>query len=324
MKAHISVVVLNHNGKHFLQKCLSSIIDQDYPSFEIILVDNASSDGSIEYVKETFPTVTIIHNKVGLGFAGGNMVGAKAATGDLVLLVSNDTWMPKHLISNLANYYKAHSFNVIAPYQGSYDGQPLPDTSSLIDPLGHHIYLKGETHPPFYLTGVCLFCEKDFYLETMGMDADFFLYIEDADWFWRLILFGYTFNYVKGSYIYHSGAGSSGGSDSKKLKEHIFMLRNRNTIYMLLKNYSLLTLCIILPLYACINFIEMIFFLALGKISIVKGYFTSWSYIIQNINTIIQKRSWIQHKRKISDIEVFKRMYKGPAKLMHLLQYYGK
>lgn len=322
MEEQISVVVLNYNGITFLQKCFTSIFKQDYSHLEVILVDNASTDNSVEYVSKHFPKVHIIKNKVGLGFAGGNMVGVKAATSKKILLVSNDTWLPKNLISTLNNYYNSHDFKVIAPHQGGYDGTRNIPAATLIDPLGHHAYLPGNTQQPFYLTGVCLFCEKDFYLKTKGMDSDFFLYIEDADWFWRLLLFGFSFNYVPNAYIFHSGAGSSGGHNNKLLKTTVFMLRNRNTLYMLLKNYSLFMLCFILPLYLLINICEIIFFLILGKISIVKAYKDSWIDVIKNWNDIMKKRTWIQHNRVVSDITILKRMYKKPAKLIHLLQFY--
>lgn len=322
IKEQISVIVLNYNGVSFLNKCFTSIFKQDYPNVEIILVDNASTDNSVAYVSKHFPKVKIIRNKVGLGFAGGNMVGVKAATSQKVLLVSNDTWLPKDLITKLSAYFNAHDLKVVAPHQGSYDGKKNIPAATLLDPLGHHAYLPGNTQKPFYLTGVCLFCEKDFYLETKGMDPDFFLYIEDADWFWRIQLFGYSFDYVPDAFIFHSGAGSSGGHNNKILKTPIFMMRNRNTLYMFLKNYSLILLIVVLPIYILINLCEILFFLVLGKFSIVKAYFQSWIEVMRNWNTTMEKRKWIQKRRVVSDITILQRMYKKPAKLIHLLQFY--
>ncbi len=323
MKEQISIIVLNYNGVSFLQKCFASIFKQDYPHLEVILVDNASTDNSVDFVKKTFPKVKIIQNKIGLGFAGGNMVGVKAATSKKVLLVSNDTWLPKDLVSTLNSYYDSHNLQVVAPHQGGYDGTENMPASTLLDPLGHHTYSPGSSQKPFYLTGVCLFCERDFYLKTKGMDADFFLYIEDADWFWRIQLLGYSFDYVPNAYIFHSGAGSSGGHDKKILKTNIFMFRNRNTLYMLLKNYSLISLIIILPIYLLINTAEIFFFSLMRKWSIVHAYIQSWVEVIQNWSTIMKKRQWIQKKRVVSDLTILKRMYKKPAKLMHLLQFYS-
>lgn len=322
MKEQITIVVLNYNGVSFLQKCFTSIFKQNYPNLEVILVDNASTDNSVSFVKKNFPKVKIVQNKVGLGFAGGNMVGVKAATSKKVLLVSNDTWLPSNLVTKLNDYYDSHDLKVVGPHQGGYDGEENTPAATLLDPLGHHAYLPGNTQKPFYLTGVCMFCEKDFYLKTKGMDSDFFLYIEDADWFWRLLLFGYSFDYVPGAYIFHSGAGSSGGHNTKALKTPIFMMRNRNTLYMLLKNYSRIMLLLIIPTYLLINIFEICFFLVLGKFEIVKAYFQSWREVIQNWNRIMDKRRWIQKKRIVSDLAILKKMYKKPAKLIHLFEFY--
>ncbi len=320
----ISIIVLNYNGVEYLKKCLASILHQDYPNIEIILVDNASTDNSVNFVSSTFPQVKIIRNKRGLGFGGGNLVGVKAAKGNKILLVSNDTWMKPDLLTKLNGFYDKNSFNVVAPYQADYESKSTYLNTSLIDPFGHHIYIDNTETPPFYLTGVCLFCRKDFYLKTRGMDPKFFLYVEDADWFWRLLLLGYTFTYVPHSYIYHKGGGSTGGHNTKKLKADIFLYRNRNTLYMLLKNYSLPSLFIILPLYIVINVFEVIFFTILLKIHIVKAYVISWVQIYSRLNEIRKERIWVQKNRVVSDVEIIKKMYKGSAKLAHLTQFYAK
>lgn len=320
----ISIIVLNYNGVEYLNKCLASILSQNYSNAEIILVDNASTDNSVNFVSSTFPQVKIIRNKTGLGFAGGNLVGVKAAKGSKILLVSNDTWMKPDLVTKLNSYFDSHSFNVIAPYQADYESKSTFINTSLIDPFGHHIYVKNAKVPPFYLTGVCLFCRKNFYLKTRGMDPKFFLYVEDVDWFWRLLLLGYTFAYVPNTFIYHKGGGSTGGYTTKKLKAEIFLYRNRNTLYMLLKNYSLPSLFIILPTYIAVNVFEVMFFIVLLKMLIVKSYLTSWVHLFSRLKEIRKERKWIQDNRVVSDIDIIKKMYKGSAKLAHLTQFYAK
>ena len=79
-----SVVVLNYNGKQHLRDCFESLEAQDYKDFEIIFVDNASKDGSIEYVKKNYPKIKAISNAKNLGFAGGNNTGMRAAKGEFV------------------------------------------------------------------------------------------------------------------------------------------------------------------------------------------------------------------------------------------------
>ena len=98
----VSVVVLNYNGKIYLERCLSSLLNQTYPYVEIILVDNASSDDSVNFVRTRFPAVKIIENEENLGFAAGNNVGIRIAQGKYIVTLNNDTeahpeWL-EHLV----------------------------------------------------------------------------------------------------------------------------------------------------------------------------------------------------------------------------------
>ena len=87
----ISVIVLNYNGRQHLEACFSSLMAQSYPEeqSEFILIDNASSDGSVEFVREAFPSVRIIQNETNLGFAAANNRGAQAASGEYLVFLNN-------------------------------------------------------------------------------------------------------------------------------------------------------------------------------------------------------------------------------------------
>ena len=91
MKRKASVIVVNWNGKRYLQECLPALLAQTYSNHEIILVDNGSNDGSVDFVAEGFPEVRIIENSENLGFAAGNNVGIEVARGDYIVTLNNDT-----------------------------------------------------------------------------------------------------------------------------------------------------------------------------------------------------------------------------------------
>ncbi len=99
----VSVIVLNYNGKGYLHTCLSSLCNLNYPAqlYEILLVDNGSEDGSVDYVKKHFPRVKVIESSVNLGFAGGNNLGIGKATGDYVALLNNDTAVEQDWLAEL-------------------------------------------------------------------------------------------------------------------------------------------------------------------------------------------------------------------------------
>lgn len=154
------------------------------------------------------------------------------------------------------------------------------------------------------------------------MDSDFFLYCEDVDWFWRLQLLGFSFSYAN-TYVNHFGAGSSGGI-GKKIKPSVFYYRNRNTLQMLIKNYSLPFLVLLLPFYVLQNIFEFVFFLFLLRPDISITYIKSYYYVLRNLRRILKKRRLVQSKRRISDTTIIKNMYFGFGKLYHLKQFYVK
>lgn len=318
----VSIIILNHNGKGFLEKCVNSVLNQTYKNIEVIFVDNASTDGSAEFIRLHFPGVKIIKNKVGLGFAGGNNSGIKNAKGELILLLSNDAWIESSFLKEVIKYYESNSFDVVAPREAKYNKSELGKYHTTLDFFGHNVFLKDygieKKKSPFYLTGVCLLFSKRLYSDTRGLDPNFFLYFEDADWFWRLQLLKKKFTYIDNLRVYHAGAGSSGGVEKKTLKYLLFLYRNQNSLQMILKNYSLSTLVWVVPLYVLQNIFEILFFLIILKPKIAYTYLLGWQFNIRNIRKILTERRWIQRNRCISDQLIFKNMYFGFGKLYHL------
>ncbi|MBL8017986.1 MAG: glycosyltransferase, partial [Ignavibacteria bacterium] len=103
MNEQVSIIILNYNGKQYLKDCLSSVLSQTYADLEIILFDNGSADGSIEFVKNEFADgrLKIAASKVNLGFAGGNNEAMKHCANDLIVLLNNDTVTEKDWLKNL-------------------------------------------------------------------------------------------------------------------------------------------------------------------------------------------------------------------------------
>ena len=100
----VSVIVLNWNGKRFLDKCLSSLLNQDYSNFEVLLVDNGSSDDSVEFVRTVFgkdDKLRIVALRENYGFSKGNKIGIQHARGDYVIILNNDTEVKKNFVKEL-------------------------------------------------------------------------------------------------------------------------------------------------------------------------------------------------------------------------------
>ncbi len=318
----ISVIIVNYNGKKWLQKCLDSLLTQQYKNFEVIVVDNNSSDDSIQYIEKNYPTVIVIKSDKNLGFAGGNNLGIEKAKGEYILLLNNDTWVENSFLEKLYTFYINHDFDVVGPYQKDYhDESEFKQYLITIDLFGHPIYIsKGIKRTGFYLSGVCVLFSKKLYAETLGLDSNFFMYFEEIDWFWRLNLLKKTFSYVDNLFVYHAGAGSTGSG----IKYQSFLWRNQNTLQMLLKNYSRYNLFWVLPIYFLQNIVEIAFFLLIFKPKIALSYVQGWWFNIVNFGRTMQKRKWVQGNRLVSDFEITKKMYIGLAKIDHFYQYFFK
>jgi GT2 family glycosyltransferase len=153
----ISIILINWNGLKWLSKCISSLQNQTYKNIEIILVDNASTDGSIEFVESKFPKIKIIKNKQNLGFSKGNNIGISKAKGEFILLMNNDTWVEKNFLDKLIIFYKENSYDVVAPREAAYDGEKQKPYVTKIDLSGHPVCLYSEKYTEiksFYLSGV--------------------------------------------------------------------------------------------------------------------------------------------------------------------------
>jgi len=320
MSELISVVIVNWNGMKWIKKCLDSLSNQSYKNFEVIIIDNASTDGSAAYIRSNCPKVKLIQNSKNVGFGSGNNMGVKQAKGIYILLLNTDTWLESDFLEKILNISKQNNYSVIAPQAKNYKSKEGQNYITKIDPFGYPVYLYGEQYrnkKSFFLTGSCLFLRKQLFIDTKGFDENFFMYCEDIDWFWRLLLLGCNFNYTDKVSVYHAAGGSTG----KGIRRNVFLWRNENTLQMLLKNYSAYNLLWVLPIYLLQNCFEFIFFLLLGKPKISSTYIQGWWFNLKNFDKIIEQRKWVQENRVISDRIIIKRMYFGFGKLSHLFSY---
>jgi GT2 family glycosyltransferase len=314
----VSILVINWNGVDWLPKCLQSIYRQTFTDYEVIIVDNASTDDSIKYIRKEYPASKILANDKNIGFAGAIASGLRAARGDHILVLNTDIWFKPNFLETLIKEKTNLGYDVIAPIEGDYEtGTKRSEYISTIDPLGHPVYkAKTKNNEAFFLTGVALLFSKDIYEESGGMDTNFFMYCEEVDWFWRLILLNKQFGYTSMTAVYHKSGASSG----RGLNPKVFLWRNQNTLQMLIKNYSIINLVWSLPLYVLQNVLEIIGFVVTGHFKIAITYPRAWGYVLKNAKKIRLNRRKVQAQRKAGDWVVMRRMYKGSGKAYHLLK----
>jgi GT2 family glycosyltransferase len=230
----VTIVVLNYNGLAFIRKCLSSVMELDYPSYEVLFVDNASTDGSVDEVKTNFPKVKIIENSADLGFAAGMNVGLRYSAGSLIALLSIDTAVQPTWLKALVKQVMKDSLI------GACGGK-IWTLSNGHYRMGSHDGLKVDKklrmlEVPQEVSAICgsAFLVNKHVVESVGMlDEKYFMYFEEVDWCWRMRLAGYKCMYVPQAVSWHKGGHSEVPSRSK------IYFNSRNWLQSILKNCEL-------------------------------------------------------------------------------------
>ena len=235
MNPNISIIIVNWNGKRYLNECLISVFNQTFPNYRVILVDNGSTDGSVEFVRENYPEVTIIKLEKNLGFAGGSNVGIKEALKDksvsYIALLNNDTKVDKNWLYELVKVAESEKRNGITvseilpmDRQNIYSTNRVHKLRKLYNWL-MHLYYRLQYPPSVAHATACLY--KRVMLEDIGLfDETFFAYCEDLELSWRAYKKGWKAKYVPESLVYQEGGGTS--KKSEKLKREMGFLFARN------------------------------------------------------------------------------------------------
>lgn len=221
----LSIIIVNYNGKRFLGDCLDSVAKHVSCSHEIILVDNASSDGSCEFVREHFPEVRLVESKVNTGFTGGNNIGAKQASGRLILLLNNDTIM----LNDFSPALQAMDDPAIGALGCKLcfaDGRLQPSYGYAHSPMRLMLFWSGignalkwlqasklvETDPECYervqhgmawVSGAFLLTRRSLWEKLGGLDESYFMYVEDVDFCARVSTAGFEIAYIPDVLVLH-------------------------------------------------------------------------------------------------------------------------
>ena len=322
MTPKVSIIILNYNGKRWLEKCLPSVKKVKYPNVEIIVVNNGSTDDSAEFLKK-FKEVKVIELTPNRGFAGANNIGVKKARGKYVLLLNNDTEVtPNFLNPMVKRMEQDKTIGVIQPLLKSMRKRSLIDAaSSFYTSTGfqyHYGYYQqsnkkqyNKEHFVYSAKGACLFTIRNDYLKLGGLDEDFVCYVEESDFCHRIWLSGKKVLYLPESYIYHWG----GGDMSVMEKSDLTIFRSfKNRYYSYIKNLSLGELIKLLPIHFV--FCEAVVFSAFLRGIFKHALAAQWGILwwIFHLPTILKKRHHVQTKiRKVSDRDFLPKIKHDPS-----------
>jgi GT2 family glycosyltransferase/glycosyltransferase involved in cell wall biosynthesis len=252
----VSVIVVNLNGRALLGECLDSLVAQDYPQHqvEIIMVDNGSTDDSIPFVREAYPAVRVIAAGHNLGFAGGNNLGARTATGEYLALINNDARAdPQWLRAMVEEMEKGPEIVCVASKILGQDGKTIDFVGPVMNLYGRAFQIdEGMPLTPgsydklrelLAPCGGAMAIRRDVFWEVGGFDEDYIAYYEDVDLGWRLWLLGYNVLFVPQAIAYHKPHQTGKGFPT----EQRYALSEVNALRTVIKNYEEKHLWRVLP-----------------------------------------------------------------------------
>ena len=273
----VTVVIPNYNGKKYLDDCLKSLKKQSYQEFKVIIVDNGSTDGSQDHIKNKYPQVELIELSENTGFANAANVGIKAAYSEYVFLLNNDTMCDENALENLIRVMenKKKLFSAQAKMLKMKEPHEIDDCGDLYCALGWAFTPgKDKDNRQFArresVTSACAGAAiyRKSYFDTVGyFDEAHFCYLEDVDLGYRARLFGYANVMEPSAVVYHVGSGSSGS----RYNEFKVELTAGNNLYLIYKNMPAFQILINLPLILLGIAIKHVFYFrrGLGKAHIV-------------------------------------------------------
>ena len=237
----LSVVIPNWNGMRFLETCLGSLRQQTYSALQIIVADNASTDGSQSFIRDHFSDVTLVTLAMNAGFTGACNAGIMASTGDFVALLNNDTEVDPNWASAVVSAFsRAPEVGIVASKMLLFDRRNYFHTAGdffRVDgkPGNRGVWQedRGQYDEEAYVFSACggsaVYRRK--MLDQIGLlDDDFFFSLEDIDLAWRAQLTGWRCLYTPDAIVYHHLSATGGGKTASYYD-------GRNLIFVLVKNF---------------------------------------------------------------------------------------
>lgn len=280
----VAIVILNWNGRKFLEQFLPSVVATVYENKRVIVADNASTDDSVQFLRNYYPQVEILQNSSNEGFAKGYNTALKQVRSDYYVLLNSDVEVTPNWVSPVIDLMESDvSIAACQPkllsFQQKNHFEYAGAGGGWLDALGYP-FMRGRVfdiceddkgqydtvQQCFWASGAALFVKSAVYHEMGGLDGYFFAHQEEIDLCWRMQLAGYKVFVQPASVVYHVGGGTLPKGSRRKV-----YLNFRNNLIMLTKNYSLAALLWKLPVRIGLDAVSAWKELLSGE----SGYFTA-------------------------------------------------
>jgi len=301
----LAAVVVNWNGGDRLVRCVGSLLTSKPPPAEILVVDNASSDGSTGLVHE-LEGVRLLENGANLGFAGGANAGAGATSAPLLLFVNPDVRFEAGALATLvAELLEDERIGIVGPEVRNTDGT-LQNRGLVIDPTGHP---TGATSDDvFFVSGCALAARRELFEQLGGFDTDYFMFVEDLDLCWRAQLLGRKVRVVPSAVVFHDGGASLPGgyltNGVLRTNATRLYLRERNTLAAVLTNYGVARSLTMASTRVLMAAVEACVWAVRGRPTASGAYLRALAWVVRHAAPIAAKRRSVQRSRIVSDREL--------------------
>jgi len=330
----ISIIIPHFNGKEILTNCLNSLFNNSFDKYEIIVVDNGSTDGSQNLIKNDFPYIKLIENEKNEGYAGGCNSGIPHSKGKYILFLNNDVEVADNFVEELFNAMDTdEKIGLVQPkllsmqkkthfdYSGGAGGEidvfgfPFARGRVFIDLEKDESQYDELTNEIFWASGTAVLIRKSLMEKIGTFDEDFFAHMEEIDLNWRAQLAGYKSVVTLKTHLYHYSGYTLPAENPRKM-----YLNHRNNLIMILKNYSFFTLLWVFPIRLILEFVAFAYAVVSGNKNWAIGVLKGVGFIVTHFGKIWKKHLQIQKLRIVSDTKIMNNMYKGSVALTFFLK----
>ena len=291
----VSIIIINYNGKSYLEKCLESIKKIKYDNLEIIVVDNNSTDGTMEFLAQNYPSIITLKLDKNYGFAKPNNVAAKIAKGDFLLFLNNDTEVTPNFLTELVQVLVGNDQIGICQSLLLKPNGEIDSSGDFIDTIGV-VYNSKEPIDKIReissARGASMIIRKELFLDLEGFDEQFFVSFEDVDLGWRTWIKGYKVAINPKSVVYHHG-----GKTHDSIKDEISFHGLKNQLSMKITNfemkYSISSLLKFFIIFGIRELKILLDYKIKGKTAMTSTKYEDTIAAKPNINAILKALFWI-------------------------------
>jgi GT2 family glycosyltransferase len=305
----VSIIVVNYNGMAHLDVCLSSVLAQTYTKYEVVFVDNNSTDGSLEHARTRFPSLIVVANAQNLGYAGGINSGFTRATGKYIAPLNTDTEVSPDWLGALVAFLDANDdVGAVTPKVLLFDDRTRVNT------LGLNIHFtglafcrglgtidSGATNPQKVsgLSGCSYVIRRELFELMGGAPAEAFMTYDDVVVSWMLNLMGSDIYCVPGAVVYHKY--------HLKMNPEKFLGLEKNRDALLLSSWKPATLVVLSPAFLFVELLMVAYCLLRGR-EYVRSKFRSVVSLFRDTEYVRQRRARVREVRRVSDLQMLRRL----------------